>query len=961
MKIRIKRLAAILLTCLLTLGLVSPVFAEGEATVVGTCGKNGDNLTWTYDTESCVMTISGEGEMKDYILSMLAPWAAYREQIREVHIEEGVTGLGSGCFNICLALEKVTFPQSLVSIGKNAFQNDTLLTEAVLPNGLERLDADAFYMCSLQGTLVLPSALSSFGSGCFAGNNLTAFRISEDNPYYRCEDGVLFTKDMATLCQYPAGKPDESYEIPESVNTVLRAAVYNAENVAALSIPANARNLGAYAFAGMTKLEALELPEKLTVIPDSLVERAEKLTKIIIPNRVKEVGGGAFFGCLAATELRIGWSVESIGLNAFMCCEGLTHAVVPENVSFLGMHALDTGANLEDVTILNPSCEIGDYADTLYRPERVVVYGYEGSTAQAYCEKYGYTFQALEAPNVLTGSCGAEGDEVTWTLNLDTGLMRIAGSGEMMDFASPVASPWFMNRTAIKGVVVEEGVTSVGDFAFTMAANLEETVLSEGLTRIGADAFLNDQSLRRCILPESLREIGNMAFTGCPIPELILPENLERVGDLAFSHCGMTELTIPAGLTELGNGPFASCASLTEIKAAAESEAFCTVDGVLFSKDGTKLVQYPAGKPGECYELPSSVTQICSSAFSGCTLKEVLLPEGLEKIGEYAFEKCTQLQGTRFPDTLTEIDGHAFENCGFTELTIPDSVTKIGNYVFSDNEKLEKLHIGSGLTELPSGVFLRCTALRNVLIPAGIEKIGKVAFRECEKLKCLLILNPECEIYVDSDTMNGPETVICGFADSTAETWAQTNGYPFCAFRAFDDVREASFYYLPVLWASARGITGGTGKTTFSPGAGASRAQVMTFLWRFAGSPEPTQSENPFEDVADDAYYAKPILWAVEQGITGGVSSTAFAPDKTCTRAEFVTFLWAYAGRQDPSEEALTNSPFKDISSKDYFFRPVLWAYEQNVTGGTGPDAFSPGKLCSRSEIVTFLWGFLMN
>lgn len=133
MKNRIKKLSAILLACLLTLSLVGPVFAEGEPTTSGSCGKDGDKLTWTYDTESCVMTISGEGAMEDYVLSMMAPWKLYTKMIREVRVEEGVTALGSGCFNFCTALEKVTLPETLTCVGPRAFMNDTALKEVICP------------------------------------------------------------------------------------------------------------------------------------------------------------------------------------------------------------------------------------------------------------------------------------------------------------------------------------------------------------------------------------------------------------------------------------------------------------------------------------------------------------------------------------------------------------------------------------------------------------------------------------------------------------------------------------------------------------------------------------------------------------------------------------------------------------------------------------------------------------
>lgn len=208
---------------------------------------------------------------------------------------------------------------------------------------------------------------------------------------------------------------------------------------------------------------------------------------------------------------------------------------------------------------------------------------------------------------------------------------------------------------------------------------------------------------------------------------------------------------------------------LVAFQISVDNTVFCCVDGVLFSKDGKKLIQYPAEKPEAHYEIPQGVTKVGESSFVDCKLEEILFPEGLLTIGHFAFDHCVQLRNPSLPGTLTEIGGEAFSECTFTEIKIPNSVTRIGDYAFSDDKELEKVYIGSGLTELSKGMFLRCSELRNVLIPAGIGGINNIAFQGCEKLECVLILNPDCEINGALDTLNGPETVICGFAGSKAE------------------------------------------------------------------------------------------------------------------------------------------------------------------------------------------------
>ena len=169
----------------------------------------------------------------------------------------------------------------------------------------------------------------------------------------------------------------------------------------------------------------------------------------------------------------------------------------------------------------------------------------------------------------------------------------------------------------------------------------------------------------------------------------------------------------------------------------------------------------------------------------------------------------------------------------------------------------------------------------------------------------------------------------------------------------FTDVADSAYYYEPVIWAVDNGITTGTGNgTTFSPDMICTRAQVVTFLWRSAGSPMPSSSNNPFTDVADSAYYYNAVLWAVEKGITTGTGGTSFSPDMKCTRSQVVTFLWRSAG--SPSVAAGSN-PFSDIGTGDYFYSAVLWAVGRGITTGTGGSSFSPLMECSRGQIVTFL------
>lgn len=168
---------------------------------------------------------------------------------------------------------------------------------------------------------------------------------------------------------------------------------------------------------------------------------------------------------------------------------------------------------------------------------------------------------------------------------------------------------------------------------------------------------------------------------------------------------------------------------------------------------------------------------------------------------------------------------------------------------------------------------------------------------------------------------------------------------------AFVDVPESDYYYDAVLWAVENGVTNGTSATTFSPDADVSRAQMVTFLWRAAGSPEPQSSVNPFTDVSSSAYYYDAVLWAVENGITNGTSGTTFSPESAVSRAQAVTFLWRSA-----SSPAASGVSFDDVADEAYYAQAVAWAAQAGITNGTGGNNFSPDLIVSRAQAVTFLY-----
>lgn len=310
------------------------------------------------------------------------------------------------------------------------------------------------------------------------------------------------------------------------------------------------------------------------------------------------------------------------------------------------------------------------------------------------------TFTDGKCPCGLTGGyCGAatnEGGEesVIWTYDEETGAFTVSGSGAMKDYKSYTDRPW-------NGI--KENVTSL--------------TIAEGVTRIGKVAFHNFFEITAVTVPASVESIGYGAFVNCnSVQSVTFAEGskLRTIEYYAFQLCNMTQITIPAGVEVFyGDTMFWGCYALTDIFVAEGSTTLQSMDGVLYSADGSTLLYYPLGKPAESFTTPAGVTTIGEGAFEqNVKLKSITLSEGVTSIGEFAFGGCQALETLNLPNSLINIDLGAFAACyNLTTVVIPE-----------------------GMTTLGEEAFYSCKSLTTVTIPASVTTIGKKAFYECDAL-----------------------------------------------------------------------------------------------------------------------------------------------------------------------------------------------------------------------------------
>ncbi len=309
---------------------------------------------------------------------------------------------------------------------------------------------------------------------------------------------------------------------------------------------------------------------------------------------------------------------------------------------------------------------------------------------------------------VNSGYCGGEGDgkNLTWTLDSE-GVLTISGKGAMpyMTFDEKKTYGW--TTSSVTEVIIEQGVTIVGDVAFSNQRNLTKVTLPDSLTSIAPYAFTFCSSLSSITIPESVTEIGNAAFYGCD---------------------SLTSITIPASVTTIYMSAFSRCKSLLSIQVDSANQYFSSKEGVLFSKNGDALYCYPSAKKGSTYHIPESVTWIDSEAFSGCIhLKNITVPNSLDSLCN-AFIVCDSLTNIYLPNSITSIDPCTFASCqNLSSITIPNSVTSIEFQAFENCERLTSITIPASVTSIGRTAFLGCNSLKDVYYRGSAAEWNRIS------------------------------------------------------------------------------------------------------------------------------------------------------------------------------------------------------------------------------------------
>ena len=752
-----KKLVSLLLSFTMLLSIVSVVDFSAFADTL-TTGKCGENVTYSFDESTGVLTISGTGDMNQWSEDV-SPWYG-DTRIKTLIINEGVTSIGGSAFENCYYLSNVQLPNSLTLINYSVFEGCTSLTSVTIPDGVKRIHNSAFEGCK----------------------RLTSFSVNEGNSNYSSQDGVLFNKDKTEIIQYPIGNERTTYDIPNSVTSIgdyafegctsLTSvtipdsvtsigdwAFCDCTSLTSVTIPNSVTSIGAYAFQGCTSLASVTIPNSVTSIGNSAFDGCASLTSVTIGNGVISIGESAFEGCTSLTSITIPDSVTSISDSAFLNCTSLTCITIPDSVTSIGWSAFSGCTSLTNVTIPDSVTEIGSFAFSDCSNLNEI--NYNGTISQ-WKSIQGYSY-------------------VSKPINCTDGVFKNVVTIDSFEYEFGDHTASIVGYTGtIENLTIPESI-SYEDYTFE-------------ITSIADSAFSNCASLKSVTIPDSVIRIGDSAFEDCT---------------------SLTSIKIPYSVTSIGFSAFEGCKRLRSFSVNESNSNYSSQDGVLFNKDKTEIIQYPIGNERAIYDVPNSVNSIRDSAFSGCTsLTSLTIPESVKDISDSAFYGCVDLNkiyysGTKsqwkainigsnndklienlvkctdgfilnktdatdavtdnlkyklnydetaeivgyedsqkeitipesiyykgFTFKVTNIDNSAFKNCkNLISITIPSSVTTICGDTFSNCTNLTSVAIPDSVTSIEYGAFYNCENLTNVTIPNSVTDIGAHAFYSCDNLK----------------------------------------------------------------------------------------------------------------------------------------------------------------------------------------------------------------------------------
>ena len=643
-------------------------------------------------------------------------------KLGSVTVPGGVTAIPAGCFIDCGNMTELTVGSGVKTVGEQAFEDCGRLASVSLPASVKTVGENAFLDCdALAAVTYAGTKAGARAIGFAAGNSAivcASWSCSDGNvtglttqsgtcgtdARWSYFGGTLFISGSGAMSSYTEnGQPWTNLSsqvtavvVEKGITSIGGYAFHNMKNLTSVSLPEGLKSIGAYALYSCDSLTGLTVPEGVTAIGERALGWNWSLKTVDLPDSVTSIGAYAFYGDNALTDMTLPASLTKLGEYAFMGCVDLALTAVPAGVTSIPAHCFEGCSaikalslpgvktvserafnNCSGMTELTVSAALTAVAqDAFVGCSALKTVNYGGTKSGARAISFGsgnsciLTASWVCSDGTLSGlatKSGTCGKKAKWSfLN---GTLTVTGSGAMYDYTEG-KQPWNSISSSVERVVVEKGITSIGNYAFYRMGSLTGVSLPTGLKTIGSYAFMST-GLTQLVVPTGVTAIGDWAFNWIwNLKYVELPETLTTIGAYAF-RCSFFggEIVLPASLKTVKTGAFEGV-SLDKVSYAGTKAQWAKVS-VASGNDKLKDAEWEYGWGkwrSSVLTLPADLTAVPAYAFRGCAAGVVTVNEGCASIGSYAFAQSANLHRVYIPATVTSIASNAFYGCEDLEI-----------------------------------------------------------------------------------------------------------------------------------------------------------------------------------------------------------------------------------------------------------------------------------------------------